>query len=133
MPIRILCVCYDSLALNVEMLLLHGASFITYAAQSNKEAQRLLANQSFDVVVIGCHAPLQLRNEMAVWVNQRHPTPIVALVEMSEERVALAEHNVSFTDPGKWLNCMRKFNPQSADQRLANDLASGGQAFPRRP
>jgi hypothetical protein len=62
---------------------------------------------------------------MAAWVKQRHPTPIVALVEALEERVALAEHNVSFTEPGRWLNCMRAARPERAAAESEAALSSG--------
>jgi DNA-binding response OmpR family regulator len=104
---RILCVSYDSLTLDVEMLLLHGHGYRTYSSPSNEQAKLLLANESFDIVVLGCAAPIHTRNEIAAWIKQYYPTPIVALTNESGDQIESAEYNVRFTEPGKWLDCIR--------------------------
>ena len=108
--VRIFQVAYDPSLLRVRAEMLNHAGFQVSSALGNIQARReLLANNEYDLVVVGWSTDDGARREMVCWVKQHFPyLRVIALYGTGGHQISEADFNSNSENPEDWFLAVKR-------------------------
>ena len=97
---RILSISYDPSLLQTREMILRNAGYDVTSALGFVEAQRLCAEQQFDVIVIGHTIPIKDKLALIRCAKQGQRAATLCLRKASDPVVEEADYSTDKTDPG---------------------------------